>query len=103
MPTPALVFGSLARAWDAITGQEQSKIIEAYAAENLLFSAFDLRTERMTLHNQTQLGAVGRCEFIRVKKEDEPLARALSLLADLAFYTGLGRKTAQGMGMSSRG
>jgi len=110
MPTPALVFGSLARAWDALRqnsgqaflDQGQAKVIESYAAENLLFSTFDLHTERITLHNKTQLGAVGRFEFIRSQKEDAPLARALHLLADLAFYTGLGRKTTQGMGMTSR-
>ena|GEM_PF-3958302 len=34
--------------------------------------------------------------------EDSALARALNLLADLAFYTGVGRKTTQGMGMTRR-
>jgi CRISPR-associated endoribonuclease Cas6 len=102
MPSPAFVFGNLARAWDALTGQEQAKVIEKYATENLVFSSFDLQTERMVLHNKTQLGAVGRFELIRAGNADEPLARALNLLADLAFYTGLGRKTTQGMGMVSR-
>lgn len=102
MPTPALVFGSLARAWESITGQNQVRAIETYAAENLLFSTFNLRTEPMILHNKPQLGAVGRFEFIRTAQGDHPLGRALNLLADLAFYTGLGRKTTQGMGMTSR-
>lgn len=102
MPTPALVFGNLARAWDMFTGQKQAKVVENYATETLLYSNFNLRTEHMTLHNKTQLGAVGRFEFIRTTRQDDPLARALNLLADLAFFTGLGRKTTQGMGMASR-
>jgi CRISPR-associated endoribonuclease Cas6 len=34
--------------------------------------------------------------------EDGPLARAINVLADLAFYAGIGRKTTQGMGMARR-
>lgn len=102
MPSPAFVFGNLARAWDAITGQSQSRVIERYAAENLAFGNFELHTDRMILHNKPHLGALGRFEFVRVGNEDDPLARALNLLADLAFYTGLGRKTTQGMGMARR-
>jgi CRISPR-associated endoribonuclease Cas6 len=134
MPTPKLVFGNLAGAWRALTGENNVEAVEKYAEKNLVMGAYKLRTDRLILHNNPQLGSVGQLEFIRVDKtdhpfdqaqgkpfdqaqdkpfdqaqdkpfdqaQDEPTARALNLLADLAFYSGLGRKSAQGMGMCKR-
>jgi CRISPR-associated endoribonuclease Cas6 len=102
LPTARLVFGSLATAWKALTGEDHVRAVETYAEQNLDIGAYHLRRERLILHNNPQLGAVGTVEFINSDKADHPTARALNLLADLAFYTGLGRKTAQGMGMVSR-
>jgi CRISPR-associated endoribonuclease Cas6 len=124
MPTPKLVFGNLAGAWRALTGEDNVEAVEKYAEANLVMGNYKLNTDRLILHNNPQLGSVGRVEFIRTDKTDhpfdraqgkpfdeaplsgisqgEPTAHALNLLADLAFYSGLGRKTAQGMGMCSR-
>jgi CRISPR-associated endoribonuclease Cas6 len=102
MPVPKLVFGSLARAWREISGEDNIHSVEEYAEQNLIFGTFELSTHAVTLHNKTQLGAVGRFEYLRTDKTDQPLARGLNLLADLAFYSGLGRKTPQGMGQVSR-
>jgi CRISPR-associated endoribonuclease Cas6 len=101
-PYPKLVFGNLATAWKAITGENMVEAVEKYAEKTWRLELH--RTERKTLilHNHPQLGIVGRVEFRQVEYQDAPLARALNLLADLAFYTGLGRKTAQGMGMCRR-
>jgi CRISPR-associated endoribonuclease Cas6 len=96
------VFGSLARAWREISGEDNIHSVEEYAEQNLIFGTFELSTHAVTLHNKTQLGAVGRFEYLRTDKTDQPLARGLNLLADLAFYSGLGRKTPQGMGQVSR-
>ena len=102
MPTPKHVFGNLAGAWRQLTGENHVQPIEEYAEKNLQIASQRLKRERTVLHNSPQLGAVGRVEFVRTDGEDSSTARALNLLADLAFYTGIGRKTAQGMGMSSR-
>ncbi len=102
IPTPKLVFGNLATAWKALTGENFVRVVEEYAEQALITGDYRLRTQKSTLHNLAQVGALGRVEFIRTDKTDHPTARALNLLADLAFYTGLGRKTAQGMGMASR-
>lgn len=101
-PTPKLVFGNLAGAWRALTGENNVEAVEKYADANLVMRNSKLRPDRLVLHNNPQLGSVGRVEFIRADKTDHPTARALNLLADLAFYSGLGRKTAQGMGMVRR-
>ena len=102
LPKPERVFGNLAGAWRQLTGENHVQIIEEYAEKNLVAGNYHLKMERTLLHNNHQLGAVGQVEFIRTNKEDTPTARALNLLADLAFYTGLGRKTTHGMGMCSR-
>jgi CRISPR-associated endoribonuclease Cas6 len=102
LPTPKLVFGNLAGAWRALTGENNVEAVEKYAEKNLILGNYKLRTDRLFLHNNPQLGSVGRLELIRTDKGDETTARALNLLADLAFFAGLGRKTAQGMGMVRR-
>jgi CRISPR-associated endoribonuclease Cas6 len=102
LPTPKLVFGNLAGAWRVLTGENNVEAVEKYAEKNLILGNYKLRTDRLFLHNNPQLGSVGRLELIRTDKGDETTARALNLLADLAFFAGLGRKTAQGMGMVRR-
>jgi CRISPR-associated endoribonuclease Cas6 len=102
MPKPKHVFGNLAGAWRQLTGQNHVQVIEEYVEKHLVMGNHHLQRRKTMLHNTLQLGAVGQVEFIRTDEEDSPAARALNLLADLAFYTGLGRKTAQGMGMVSR-
>lgn len=102
LPTPKLVFGNLAGAWRALTGENNVEAVEKYAEKNLRMGVYKLHTDRLLLHNNPQLGSVGRLEFVRTDTTDHPTARALNLLADLAFFAGLGRKTAQGMGMVRR-
>ncbi|NUQ86656.1 MAG: CRISPR system precrRNA processing endoribonuclease RAMP protein Cas6 [Anaerolineales bacterium] len=102
LPTPKLVFGNLAGAWRALTGENNVEAVEKYAEKNLTLGTYKLRTDRLILHSNPQLGSVGRLEFIRTDKTDHFPARALNLLADFAFYSGLGRKTTHGMGMVRR-
>ncbi len=102
IPYPKLVFGNLATAWKAITGDNMVEAIEKYAEKNWRPELHRVERKALTLHNHPQLGTVGRVEFRRVDDQDSQPARALNLLADLAFYTGLGRKTAQGMGQCRR-
>jgi CRISPR-associated endoribonuclease Cas6 len=102
IPYPKLVFGSLAAAWKALTGQNMVEAVEKHAEKCWQPVLHRLERKALTLHNHPQLGSVGRVEYQRISAEETPLDRAFSLLADLAFYTGLGRKTAQGMGMTRR-
>jgi len=102
IPYPKLAFGSLATAWKALTGENMVEAVEKYAGKNIRPALHRIERQALTLHNHPQLGSVGRVEYQRLDDEDTPLARGLNLLADLAFYTGLGRKTAQGMGMARR-
>jgi CRISPR-associated endoribonuclease Cas6 len=53
-------------------------------------------------NGRKQVGFAGRVAFELLGENDEPLARHLNRLADLAFYTGVGSKTTQGMGQVGR-
>lgn len=102
IPYPKLVFGNLATAWRAISGENMVEAVEKYAEKAWKPVLHRIERKAVTLHNHPQLGAVGKVEFQCLEGGDAPLARALNLLADLAFYSGLGRKTAQGMGQCRR-
>ncbi len=102
IPHPKHVFGSLAAAWKTLTCEDFVEAIEKFAQTNLRLILHRLERRALTLHNHPQLGCIGRAEYQLYSPEDTPMARALNLLASLAFYTGLGRKTAQGMGMVRR-
>jgi len=103
IPYPKLLFGNLATAWKNLSGEDMVEAIEKYAQQNLQLTPHRLERRALTLSNQPQLGSLGKVEYRLLHPEDTPLARALNLLADLAFYTGVGRKTTQGMGMTRRG
>ncbi len=101
-PYPRLVFGNLATAWKALTGEDMVKAVENYAEQNLRLILHRVEQRAVTMRDHPEKGSAGRVEYQFTSTEDTPPARALNLLADLAFYTGIGRKTAQGMGMARR-
>ncbi len=102
IPYSKMVFGNLATAWKALTGENMVEAVEKYAEKNWRPLLHRVERKALTLHNHPQVGAVGKVEYQNMNQDDAPLARAMNLLADLAFYAGLGRKTTQGMGMCSR-
>ncbi len=99
---PRLVFGNLATAWKALTGEDVREAVEKYAEANLRYTPHRLVRDSLTLKNHPQLGMKGRVEYQFIHPEDTLATRAIHLLADLAFYTGVGRKTTQGMGQTRR-
>lgn len=99
IPYPKLAFGNLATAWKNLSGENHVETIEKYAQNNLRLMLHRLDRRALVLHNQPQLGSTGKVEYLFIKPEDTLMARYINLLAGLAFYSGLGRKTAQGMGM----
>ena len=97
LPLPDLVFGSLLRRWrllfdpDSWPGFEEALpriTLQNYRAES---RAVKLRQDRIIR------GFCGEAEFA-LPGADGPERTALSALAGLAFFTGVGYKTTQGMG-----
>lgn len=104
LPDARLVFGSLARAWQAFAPPDlvpDSRTVEAYVEENVVVQRLDgLETRMLHFGRYSQLGFVGRVTYRVMDKTDEaPVWRqALHALAGLSFYSGVGYKTAMGMG-----
>lgn len=111
MPTPASVFGSLLRRWNHHSQIDFSPdIIDAVQP-----SYFDIRTEvaqdpraqfqhtgaRVNPANQF-MGCVGKVTYQILGSDDRAIIKQLNTLADFALYSGVGRKTPMGMGMTRR-
>lgn len=91
-PLPEAVFGNLHRRW------------KVFAPEELQFprlqwsgfvSDYDLKTQKWRMENSVEIGAVG---WVRYRFPDPEQARIATILAHFAFFSGVGRKTAMGMG-----
>lgn len=91
-PLPESVFGNLYRRWNAFAPAELKfpKI-----QWNGLVDEYDLKTEKLKLDNSLERGAIG---WVRYRFPDREQARIALILAYFAFFSGVGRKTAMGMG-----
>lgn len=102
LPVPTIIFKSLARRWNELIGPEpllDPAQIEQWA-DDVLVSDYQLRSTQIDLGKGPQKGFVGRCTYELPSAGQA--ARALTLLADAAFYLGVGGKTARGMGLCRR-
>ncbi len=101
-PEPETVFKSMAQRWNELAPSDlpiDLSQVEAASAETLV-SRYDLRSQAISLGKGTQKGFVGRVSY---ELPPEPAQqRVLTLLADAAFYLGVGAKTARGMGLCRR-
>ncbi|HEY9631236.1 MAG TPA: CRISPR-associated endoribonuclease Cas6 [Coleofasciculaceae cyanobacterium] len=91
-PLPELVFGSLYRRWNAFAPEElKFPKIQWHG----LITDYDLKTQKLGVKNLAQVGVVG---WVRYRFPDPEQARIARILAEFAFFSGVGRKTAMGMG-----
>ncbi len=98
MPTRESIFCSLANRWN-----KYSEIaIEPNFTESIFPSFFDIRTEVCTDSRSKFIGCVGEVSY-RIMGDVDPVAiKQINSLADFALYSGVGRKTPMGMGMTRR-
>lgn len=103
LPLPEAVFGSLARRWNDLAPREVrlpgKSEVQAMCRE-VLVNRYCLETVTHQLRKQKQIGFVGQCRY--ELPADPDVRRTLTLLADAAFYLGVGAKTTQGMGTCRR-
>lgn len=100
LPDPEAVFGSLLRRWNALAPMQLDEAAVRQAAAHAVIADYEARTTTFTLGKAPQVGFVGRCRYELRGNPDE--RKQLALLADAAFYLGVGMKTARGMGMCRR-
>lgn len=102
LPDPPLVFGQLADYWDKLTGSDTRDAVRQFCAENVVVARHEIKSYMYQYRNSKQVGFTGRVTYEVLDKEEKPIIQHLNRLADLAFYTGVGSKTAQGMGQVNR-
>lgn len=105
LPEPRLVFGSLARTWNALAPAAlhvDGQALRAYLEEHTVVTRIEgLHTEMLQFQKAPQLGFLGRVTFAFMGN-DEGIRCRLNALADFAFYAGVGMKTTMGMGQCRR-
>ena len=113
LPWPKYVFPGLARRWTELAPPElvgvvQPERIEEYIeADGIVIEDYDLKTHRVQFAQHPQRGFIGSCTY-HLRGPDEEASEAapltvrqqLLLLAQLAFYCGVGYKTPMGMGQT---
>jgi len=97
LPIPRLVFLHLSQKWNAFSRVDLGSNIADIVDERMSLARHSIRTTVLNFGNHKQVGFVGDCEFLIHGMDDIP-ARIFHLLAEFAFYAGVGHKTTMGMG-----
>jgi len=102
-PQPGLVWESWARKWNALApeGLAIDSHTLSQATSRVLVADYNLRTSTLDYGRFPQKGFVG---WVRYEMRDvaEAHLKHMHALADFAFYSGTGYKTAMGMGQTRK-
>ncbi|MFZ5916082.1 MAG: CRISPR system precrRNA processing endoribonuclease RAMP protein Cas6 [Chloroflexota bacterium] len=106
LPEPDLVFRSLWKRWNTFTFPELflDEDLLAYVAENVVVKQYHIETRMQHFGRSPQVGFLGQVTYKLMGRGEQAdrFRCQLNLLADFAFYSGVGYKTAQGMGQCRR-
>jgi CRISPR-associated endoribonuclease Cas6 len=111
LPLPQYVFPYLAKRWNELAPPELAPLVQREAIERyiqddgIIIADYDLRPHSIRFTNHWQQGFIGTCKYL-LRGPDDPTTeeapltarQQMLLLAQLAFYCGVGYKTAMGMG-----
>jgi CRISPR-associated endoribonuclease Cas6 len=113
VPMPHYVFQNLLMRWEDIAPPElfnviQKEAVEKYLEEDgIILTDYELTSHYVHFTTHKQRGFVGACTYQlrghdQELPEDAPLTirQQIYLLTQLAFYSGVGYKTAMGMGQT---
>lgn len=98
-PLPRLVFGSLMSRWNHYAPFPLDEdLIDVLDAE-IDVDRYDLKTQMQNFGRyQLQIGFVGQCTFGARKDVEAEVVWCMRLLAQFAFFAGVGYRTTMGMG-----
>lgn len=97
-PLPHWVFGSLLSSWNAFSPRSLAlEDLREALDEWVVLSNFSGETRRVELGGHRTVGFVGKYTY-RVVRPVPELRRLLGLLAEFAFYAGVGWQTTHGLG-----
>ncbi|MEH2061336.1 MAG: CRISPR-associated endoribonuclease Cas6 [Nostoc sp.] len=98
LPTRESVFNSLLSRWNKYSSIEFTQI----AIESIFPSFVNIHTEILADSRSKFIGILGEVNY-KILGAIEPIQiKQINALADFALYTGVGRKTTMGMGMTRR-
>lgn len=98
LPVEECVFRSLLGRWNKYSGVEFPNL----SFDSIYPSFVRIHTEAISNYESKFIGSVGEISY-RLLGDVEPIAiKQINALADFALYTGVGRKTTMGMGMTRR-
>jgi CRISPR-associated endoribonuclease Cas6 len=102
LPLPELVFGGLATRWNEFAPVAIAEEVRRFAGECLAISRYRLKTVMLQAKGQSmQIGFVGRCAYTALNRDRYWLG-LIQMLADYAFYAGVGYQTSVGLGQARR-
>ncbi len=119
-PMPALLFESLIARWSAFSPIILPELLHPFVDQNVSIHAFDGATRSILQKNgHPEIGFVGTVTYRLIQRNPTlrnvdpelshqletqytPLAQAVNMLADFALFSGVGIKTASGMGLTRR-
>ncbi len=111
LPLPNYVFPYLAKRWNELAPPELAHLVQREAIEQyiqddgIIIADYALQPHTVKFTTHTQPGFVGNCKYV-LRGPDDPISeespltvrQQILLLGQLAFYCGVGYKTAMGMG-----
>ncbi len=112
LPLPQYIFPGLARRWGELAPPELAQVVQEDAIEQyiqddgIIVADYDLKTHHIRFTTHEQPGFVGTCRYSLRKVPNEAMRpgtaltvrQQILLLAQLAFYCGVGHKTSMGLG-----
>lgn len=102
IPLPALVFGSLVDRWNAFSPVPLDANLRQFADQRVAISQYRLASEMVPQKNKAfRVGGKGDVTYLVLEREPYWVS-ALNILADYAFYSGVGAQSATGMGQTRR-
>jgi CRISPR-associated endoribonuclease Cas6 len=102
IPAPRFIFGALRGTWNRSTGDEIPLAFETWVDEFVFVREVrNWQTAVYQLKRGVHPGGFGDVSFEALDRDAVHL-RTLNLLADFAFYSGIGSKTTMGMGQARR-
>ncbi len=101
VPTPRLVFESLARRWNEYAPVPMHPEIVSFAKEHVVISSYRLHTVNIPLGGKRGVMPVfvGECAYA-LQHDDAYWLNNIHLLAAFARYAGVGKNTAMGLGQT---
>ncbi|MEL7038566.1 MAG: CRISPR-associated endoribonuclease Cas6 [Cyanobacteria bacterium J06592_8] len=91
---PELVFGSLWRRWNHFAPEKLQLSAQNWQGK---VSAYELKTHALKMESGGEIGAQG---WVKYRFSDAQQMKMAMILAQFAFFSGVGRKTSMGMGQA---